>query len=230
MKVFKSLSVFLIIVLFLTGCSQDETQQAGTQQAETETEASAKLINENKNAKSLSILKLPYNEVVWDDRTFSIKDARLYQEKVGHGYMLYAVIDYDMTSLSEDDIYWLTDAGTIRPPFDSNAYVTSEKNNLKTSSMRTLHRSLKDGILSYMYYSGIDEYQYDFSDARVSLCTLVEQKDGFDINYDIYCGPDETLCLSIQDISEMNDADQSAMQKGFDRLGERAIDYINSHS
>ena len=181
----KCLIVGLSTLLLVTGCSGNNTSKSVMEETET-----AYVTTFENGSKTYSIKSLPFNEISYGDSAFGLKSANFYRSPSDYGYYVFATVELDLSSLSENDIHWLfEDYGEIGSDFTVSAYVTSEKNDLDSKRM-TIYKTVYDNEKCLIVFGLTDEYRYDFSDVDFSISINMNEDDKL---IDYFWFPDETV-------------------------------------
>lgn len=180
----KNLFFIVIICVLLTGCGSTATNTPKKIEKIT-TDPDELIISESERGVSKNIEIIPYDNLIYNDETFSLKSIDFYQEQSesGFGYYPYVVVQFDFSSLCEDSIYWMmkkTGSFGIRT-FGVDAYITSEQNNIDFERMTLLNATYNNESATYIFFI-LEEYKYDFSDMKLNISVDVMQDETYDYN------------------------------------------------
>lgn len=161
--------ILTIAVLVLTGCGNGYEEE----KIET-TETDGTVVIERETGIEKNVKSIPYDSMNYNDSTFGIKSVDLCQMEYKNGYMPYVIVEFDISTLSEEDIYWLYE--NDQKDFDICVYIDSEKNRIDFENMDTLYLG-KDDSKVICIFTLYDYYKFDMSDMEVTVCVNVKQND-----------------------------------------------------
>ena len=211
----------LLIASLLIGLSLSIYGCGNTNMSGKETEADGTSVEHKDSGDIYCIEGLPRN-LVYDGKEITVKSITFYEDKVDHAYSLYALVDFDMSGLTEDDIYWLGKDNDL----EVIVYVDDEENefdNERLSLLRTVQ--LPDGTYRFAFQMR-GSYRYSLCGKSSDLVVYVTQggkykyknKDGEiteldkkDIYYYFGCPIPEELESS----DAIDEFTQNAMVEGF---------------
>ena len=188
-----SLLLFGMITLF-TGCGKDN-QSGTTILTEYEAQDGETVLYESERSVSISVEKIPFDNIKYNDESFSLKSIGMYfgETESGHGYIPYVTAEFDLSLLSEDSFYWiLKDWGQdshlgslteITQTFGVTADINSEQNNIDSESLEKL-KAWADGETIYYVFCLTNEYKNDFSDMELTLRVNVKQDETYEYEND----------------------------------------------
>ena len=160
----------LLIASLLIGLSLSIYGCSNTYMSDKETEADGTSVEHNDSGDIYCIEGLPRN-LVYDNKEITVKSITFYEDKVDHAYSLYALVDFDMSGLTEDDIYWLGKDNDL----DVIVYVDDEENefdNERLSLLRTVQ--LPDGTYRFAFQMR-GSYRYSLCGKSSDLVVYVTQ-------------------------------------------------------
>lgn len=184
--------VLLLCIFTLTGCGStvapsESASTSTSAESSTTTDSSENsddsIIYESESGFSKSVQVIPYDNLAYNDKTFTLKSVDFYrmQSKSGFGYFPFVVIQFDLSNLSDSDIYWMmqeTDTLGLRT-FGVDVYLTSDQNVIDSKNMKRLYATYDTESAVYIYYLP-KEYKYDFSDLELSISISIEQDETYD--------------------------------------------------
>lgn len=119
---------------------------------------------------------IPFDKIAYNDSEFSLVDFSFYEAESNYKYFLYASITFDVSNLTDSEIYWLHDERELT--IDS-VFFSDDANAMSTETMFQSDSWVSDGKLYYIYY--LDDYgKYSFSDARFFLRISVQQDETYE--------------------------------------------------
>ena len=126
---------------------------------------------------------LPY-DIPYNNKSISLDDVSFYQLYLtnDYSYTLYAIATIDVSSLGEDEIYWLR-----KSDISVRSYLTCEENDYDFDSMSYLGSLLVDsaGTLCYVFLtmSLSKENRYSFGGSEVGVSIDVTQEEEYEYTY-----------------------------------------------
>lgn len=160
----KSLLLFICTALCICGCRTKEysvvpfTEEDGTR------------VEQDDRGDTYYLESLP-RTIVYDDKEIILNSISFYEDKVDHAYAFYALVDFDMSNLTDDDIYWMQEDGDL----DVSIHITDEENEFDFkdfSFLRKIH--LSDGTYRFAFTLR-DKYRYSLSNKSCSLIVYMTQ-------------------------------------------------------
>lgn len=159
-----------VLVIFLFGC-------ASTPKSTVEVDNQGNEVTTSDSGMSVTLAQLPYT-MQYNDLEIPFVSAEVY---MGYGddhgkttYLPYLVLTFDRSSLSDDDIYWLTQDDT----FDTEGTITDEANGLERKDMMII-RTFYDEAHLYRVLTMIglsyDTYYSNFADIPIQISIAIKQ-------------------------------------------------------
>lgn len=217
--------LFLFTVLALMGCTPAQEDVKTTESDGTE-------VTTGDFGISKLVHSIPYNDLTYEEATFSLKSIEMYQDKDSKGYSPYIVVRFDLSTMESEWIYQIfKDYGDLgQPTFDLSAYLTCEKNDVKYESMPTLRMQYDDTSALCIFYLS-DYYPYSFDESSFDIKLSLKQKDTYmyenkkrnQLHMYRWNVNDENNYISIpvSPAAEMPSDVAEGIQKGYQRLIER---------
>lgn len=162
---------FLLFVFTLTGCGNEYEEEE-----EKATEQDGTVVTKSESGIEKRVNSIPYDGMNYNDSTLGIKSVELCQMQYDDGYMPYVIVQFDISKLSEEDIYWLFE--NDEKDFDINVYIDSEKNRIDFQNMDILYLG-KDSNKTICIFTLYDYYKFDISDMEVTVCVDLLQNEKF---------------------------------------------------
>lgn len=162
---------FLLFVFTLTGCGNEYEEEE-----EKTTEQDGTVVTKSESGVEKRVNSIPYDGMNYNDSTLGIKSVELCQMQYDDGYMPYVIVQFDISKLSEEDIYWLFE--NDEKDFDINVYIDSEKNRIDFQNMDILYLG-KDSNKTIFIFTLYDYYKFDISDMEVTVCVDLLQNEKF---------------------------------------------------
>lgn len=163
------ITFFLVFVLTLTGCGNAYEEEKTTEQDGT-------VVTKSESGIKKRVNSIPYDDMNYNDSTLGIKSVELCQMQYNDGYMPYVIVQFDISKLSKEDIYWLFE--NDEKDFDINVYIDSEKNRIDFQNMDILYLG-KDSNKTICIFTLYDYYKFDISDMEVTVCVDLLQNEKF---------------------------------------------------
>lgn len=164
--------IFLLaFTLMLTACKSDYEEEG-----KKTTEKDVTVVTKSERGIEKEVNSIPYDGMNYNDSTLGIKSVKLCQMQHDDGYMPYVIVEFDISKLSEEDIYWLFE--NDEKDFDIHVYIDSEKNRIDFENMNTLYLG-KDSNETMCIFTLYDYYKFDMSDMAVTVCVNLKQKDKY---------------------------------------------------
>lgn len=164
------ITFFLVFVLTLTGCGNAYEEEEKT------TEQDGTVVTKSESGIKKRVNSIPYDDMNYNDSTLGIKSVELCQMQYNDGYMPYVIVQFDISKLSKEDIYWLFE--NDEKDFDINVYIDSEKNRIDFQNMDILYLG-KDSNKTICIFTLYDYYKFDISDMEVTVCVDLLQNEKF---------------------------------------------------
>lgn len=172
----KKLIMALLIVCvssYIFGCHTKEysvvpfTEEDGTR------------VEQGESGDTYFLKSLP-RTIAYDDKEIVLNNISFYEDKTEHAYVLYALVDFDMSNLTDDDIYWMQEDGDL----DVTIYMDDEDNEFDNESLSFLRKvHLTDGTYRFAFWLG-DSYRYSLSGKTCDLCVYINQGGKFEYKND----------------------------------------------
>lgn len=187
--------IWAVVACFLLGGCANTNNQDTENKSQYEEQDGEKVLSDSESMLTISVEKIPYDNLKYNDETFSLQSLNAYigESDSGHGYHPYIVAEFDLSTLSEDSYYWmmkdwgqnsyLGSAAELTQTFGVIAYIDSEQNNLTSESLEKLKSWDEERTVYYIFYLS-DEYKNDFSDMELSLHVNVEQDETYEYEND----------------------------------------------
>lgn len=164
--------IFLLaFVLTITGCGNGYEKEE-----EKTTENDGTVVTKSESGIKKRVNSIPYDGMNYNDSNLGIKSVELCQMQYDDGYMPYVIVEFDISKLSEEDIYWLFE--NDEKDFDIHVYIDSEKNRIDFQSMNILYLG-KDNRKTICIFTLYDYYKFDMSDMEVNICVDLLQNEKF---------------------------------------------------
>lgn len=164
--------IFLLaFVLTITGCGNGYEEEE-----EKTTENDGTVVTKSESGIKKRVNSIPYDGMNYNDSNLGIKSVELCQMQYDDGYMPYVIVEFDISKLSEEDIYWLFE--NDEKDFDIHVYIDSEKNRIDFQSMNILYLG-KDNRKTICIFTLYDYYKFDMSDMEVNICVDLLQNEKF---------------------------------------------------
>lgn len=192
----RSVALLLCITLAgVTGCANSSREDDLEVTSEYETTDGEEILNDSDSMLSISVEKIPFDNIKYNDESFSLKSLSAYvgKSESGYGYHPYIVAEFDLSALSEDAYYWMMKdwgqhdyfgiSSELTQTFGSMVYIDSEQNNLSHESLEKL-KSWEEGKTVYYIFYLPDEYKNDFSDMEISFSVNVTQDETYEYEND----------------------------------------------
>lgn len=156
----KKVCILLLIMfsIFITGCHKLEIPQL-------ETGPDGEQVNVLPNGLDCKLKKLPY-KMDFDGKSIIYSSVDIYQMESEHGYYPFVVMCIDLTSLTDDEIYWSKEEDSI----ESEVFFQSPSNDINFTTMNYVSSFDKDKY-RYFVFGYFDESKKDFSDIELN-CTI----------------------------------------------------------
>lgn len=168
-------SLLIALSFSIHGCSKTNTNtntktNTNTYVADMDMETDGTSIFHMVDGDTYYMETLP-RKIIYDDKEFTLKSITFYEEKVDHAYFLLALVDFDVSSLTEDDVYWMQK--------DNDLYVTvsidDEENEFDDKELTFLQKVwLSDGTYRYVFRMQ-DNYRYSLCGKVSNLAVYVTQ-------------------------------------------------------
>ncbi len=185
MKKILKIIMALMCCIALVGCGENraESMQKEVQKKQIDVGDGAKISYESEGRTDVNVDKIPYEKIKYNDEEFSLKSVKLFSERSesGHGYIPFVLVQYDLNSLTEDSLYWITkdfDSDELLKTLGTHIYISSKNNNLTHERMEKTAQKNDSGIITYVFALK-EEYKNDFLDMEISLHTDVEQDEKY---------------------------------------------------
>ena len=183
----KKIFTILLCCFFLVGCGSNSSSQEDVLSYRDE---DGIFVTESEGFvhKVLTKENIPYDKMEYDGEFFSLIKISLWEEKSpsGHGYQPYVLVGFDFRNLSESNYYWLLkDQEDISPlkTFQIDVDISSPQNGLKDEDMEFILSDYDEEKGAWVF-SLYEEFKYDFSDAELTCCVIVEQSETYSIIMD----------------------------------------------
>ena len=168
MKRLFAIILAVIIVFSITGCSDSRPKYTYFDDGSSYyTSSDGQLI--------YNIKSLPFSTDV-EGKKLPLDHVSCFELYLDHGYVTYILAAFDRSSLSDDDIYWITkyDSDKHGKTIELNAYIRKDPDNYKSSdhdSLSLLGAKYDDEFIYYFYETELD--RYSFMGSEVSLQFIV---------------------------------------------------------
>ncbi len=150
-------SLLIALSLSIYGCSN-------TYMSDKETEADGTSVYHKESGDLYYIETLPRN-IVYDGKEVTVKSINFYEDKENHAYSFYALVDFDMSDLTDDDIYWMEKDNDL----EVSVYVDDEDNEFDNERLSLLCKvRLSDSTYRFAFQMG-GSYRYSLCGKNCNL-------------------------------------------------------------
>lgn len=151
------------------GCGSSNYNESNSINLETSDNGTS--IMRRDSGDTYTIESIPH-DISYDGKNIILDSVNLYEDKVDHGYSLYALVNFDFSDLSDDDIYWMEEDEDL----DVTIYVDSEQNKFEDERMNTFSRIRRTTSDIYSVALRIsDKYRYSLSNDSYNVCVNLKQ-------------------------------------------------------
>ena len=181
------------LLIGITGCDNKDNI-AKNVSIETQNEES---VDDSENGYSfIEVDDIPFDRIQYNDEFFSLKSVSGYVSRTesGHGYRPYVVLEFDLSTLSEDEHYWLMkdwgqnkygEASEMLQTFGvTYMSISSDKNDMILGENLVKLAAWEDGKTVYYVFYLPSEYKHDFYDMTLGLNVEVRQDETYEYKND----------------------------------------------